>query len=100
MKASTQKLTNARINGSSAWTTLRYECNRLAFTISSAISSSLSTQDLQECKKSMEKMAESGRRGIDDEETEELASLSLTPSSHILLGKVTRGKALSKCLCY
>lgn len=48
----------------------------------------------------MEKMAERGRRGKDDEETEELDSLSLTPSSHILLGKVTRGKALSKCLCY
>lgn len=46
----------------------------------------------------MEKMAERGRK--DDEETEELGSLSLTANSHLLLGKATGSKALSKFLFY
>lgn len=48
----------------------------------------------------MEKMAERGRRRKDDEETEELDSVSLTPNSHLLLAKATGDKALFKFLFY
>lgn len=59
-----------------------------------------SCTDLQECEQSMEKMAERGRRRKDDEETEELDPVSLTPNSHLLLAKATGDNALSKFLFY